>query len=165
MIGSAFDYMRARDLWEQKRSAERLGFVRLEGNTVLQKSGDNFVIKFHDCPIIVIHPYWPDTSGGPAWTLSGCGYKTATTKQRIGYYAPIELYQKLGKWVAVGMYPSGSGRDSVEYYFKDKMVVNEFGMRIDDSADFIESKRVRKNHQPAATIIQLIRKALQGLAS
>jgi len=65
---------------------------KLAGNTYVELQDDGeYHLKLHGKVIAVLH-----VNG--EWTLSHCGYRTRTTKDRLNRFTPARIFQKAGEW-------------------------------------------------------------------
>jgi hypothetical protein len=71
--------------------AARSGRKKLEGNTYLEKVGEDYVVSFHGTDIVRIYP-------DGTYTLHTGGHRTATTKKRLGDHSPCHIFQRKGEW-------------------------------------------------------------------
>lgn len=88
---------------------------RLALNTYLHYHDGDYIVVFHQTPIVNIH------SNG-CYTVRTGGWATLTTRQRIMQYVPIFIYQQRRRWWVPTTQVS-SGRIA----FRDEMMINRHG--------------------------------------
>jgi hypothetical protein len=114
---------------------EKRGFDRkkLANNTYLMKRDGAFVIRLHETDIVRI----TEESNQTFFTVNTNGWTTSTTKERIGSFTPLRVFQKRGVWY---VYQQVDGREEVVTFF-DGIKVDQSGRVVncaDASLDDIE---------------------------
>lgn len=92
--------------------------IKIAHNTYLERAlGDpNVTVRLHDTAVVTIYP-------NGTYRLNSGGYRSATTKDRINKYAPVQVFQHLGTWFTT----DNSGPEPRRAYFFDGMLVDSGG--------------------------------------
>lgn len=100
----------------------RSGFSkRIGNNTWLEVDGDDFVIRHHRTKIIRIHE-------DGTYTIDCNGWRSVTTKQRLGEYAPARIYSLHGVWLV--QLPENMQRDGLVLAYEDGMTFDANGIPV-----------------------------------
>jgi hypothetical protein len=101
--------------------------VKLANNTILECDGhgDDFVVRLHGHTIIRVHK-------DRTYTLSSCGHRTVTTKQRLNKLTPATVFQRRGEWF-IGKPRAGGWEGKVP--FRDGVRVDGQGRPIPQGAE------------------------------